>query len=71
MQLTLRGVTDTAHPQPVIPIYRIHSIKEPFCARPGCWCQQSRVHVTPLLAAIRTGELALNVAASFAEDSAE
>ncbi len=71
MELTLRGATDTAHPQPVVPVYRIHSIKQPFCERSSCWCQASKAHVLPLLAAIRTGELALNAAASFATDSAE
>lgn len=63
-QLTLRGSTDTAHPHPTIPIYFIHSIAQPFCHRPGCWCQTSQKAVTRLFSQIDNREMTLQEAAT-------
>ena len=39
----LRVETDTAHPQPLIPIYYIHGdLPTPFCTNPVCFCQRSK-----------------------------
>lgn len=53
----LRTTTDTAHPQPVVPVYRIHSITAPFCSHPGCWCQQHQARVSALLAVAALGTM--------------
>ena len=59
MNLDRRGVTDTAHSQPTIPVYVIHSIDRPFCPFPGCWCQTNQARITQVLLAVREGALLL------------
>lgn len=71
MELTLRGATDTAHPQPVVPVYLIHSLEQPFCDRQRCWCQQGKAQITPILAALKTGSLLLSDAADFSRHELE
>lgn len=58
----LRYQTDTAHPQDMVPIYRIHSITAPLCDRPGCWCREHEAQVAQLLAGVALGELHLEEA---------
>jgi len=70
-QLTIPYPTDTAHPQPSIPIYFIHSIKQPFCNNPSCWCKTNKARIAPLLKAVQTGEMLLSQAASFANGKTE
>ena len=65
--LFVRGNTDTAHPQAVVPIYFIHTIQQPFCNRPGCWCQTNKARVTPLLDALKNDELMLREAANLTQ----
>ena len=55
----LRYPSDTAHPQPIVPIYRIHSINAPFCNTSGCWCQASKAQVQQLFAHASNGSLQL------------
>ncbi len=46
----LRMETDTARPQPLIPIYYIHGdLPAPFCTNPFCFCQRSKQDAARLL----------------------
>jgi hypothetical protein len=69
-QITLRRHTDTAYPQPIIPIYFIHSMKEPFCKLPGCWCKTDQARIALLLDAIKKGQLLLSEASDYTESKA-
>jgi alcohol dehydrogenase YqhD (iron-dependent ADH family) len=51
--------TDTQMPQPIVPVFLIHTLEQPFCAQPSCACHQNQVAVTALLTAIDQGALAL------------
>ncbi|HLI68707.1 MAG TPA: hypothetical protein VKV19_03015 [Ktedonobacteraceae bacterium] len=67
----LRYTSDTAHPQDIVPIYFIHSITQPLCDRPGCWCQAHKLRVVELLAGLFTNELVVAAAATFDEGNAD
>ncbi|HZO72570.1 MAG TPA: hypothetical protein VFB60_10245 [Ktedonobacteraceae bacterium] len=56
---TLSFPTDTQTPQPIVPVFFIHTLAQPFCSRPTCACHQNHVTVTALLAAIDQGALSL------------
>jgi hypothetical protein len=71
MRLTLRTPTDTATPQPVIPIFFIHTIENPFCDQPVCWCQASKAGIAPLLTDIRNGDMLLHEADVFTDSQTE
>jgi len=58
---TLAFPTDTQTPQPIVPVFLIHTLEQPFCAQPSCACHQNQVTVTTLLAAIDQGALTLGV----------
>ncbi len=52
----LRMETDTARPQPLIPIYYIHGdLPAPFCTNPFCFCQRSKQDAARLLGDIAEG----------------
>lgn len=68
--LTLYYPTNTAHPQPSIPIYFIHSLERPCCSRPGCWCQANKGNITQLLTAVEAGTLTVSEVTTFADDTA-
>lgn len=53
--LALKQETDTAHPQPLIPIFYIHDFPAPFCANPLCFCQRSKREAAWLFGAIEKG----------------
>lgn len=57
--LTLAFQTDTQTPQPVVPIYLVHKLQQPFCGDPGCVCQQHRPHKTALLESVRLTDLTM------------
>jgi len=56
---TLAFPTDTQMPQPIVPVFLIHTLEQPFCAQPACACHQNHVAVTTLLAAIDQGALTI------------
>lgn len=57
--LTLATQTDTQTPQPVVPIYLVHHIQQPFCSDPHCACQQHRPYKTALLESVRLAEVTI------------
>ncbi len=63
----LRIETDTAYPQEMVPIYLIHTIENPFCSLPGCWCQTDQERIIPLLEQIKRGEMTLREAVNFVD----
>lgn len=63
----LRFQTDTSHSQDLVPIYLIHTMDNPFCPLPGCWCHTDQERIAPLLEAVRNGTMTLREAADFAE----
>jgi hypothetical protein len=65
----LRYLTDTAHPQTIVPIYFVHSITQPCCSQPGCWCRASQPAIARLFGQISKGELQVRPAADFEGDS--
>ncbi len=65
--LAVRVPTDTAHPQEIVPIYLIHTLENPFCSLPGCWCHTDQARITPLLEAIKHGEMTLQETVNFVE----
>lgn len=65
--LILRGPTVTAQPPEQVPIYLIHSLDNPFCPLPGCWCHTDQERIAPLLEEIREGKLTFREAADFAD----
>jgi hypothetical protein len=71
MELFVRSDTDTAHPQASVPIYFIHTMQQPFCARPGCWCQAEQARIGQLLASLKNNELCVAEAASFTDGKAK
>ena len=66
-QFTLRFPTDTAHPQEIVPIYLIHTMENPFCPVPSCWCHTNQEQIAMLLEHIKAGVMTLQEAASFAD----
>ncbi len=66
-QLTVRGNTDTAHAQAVVPIYLVHTLDQLFCPFPDCECHTNQPEITHLLEQINNGLLILRDAASFVE----
>ncbi len=66
-QFTLRIPTDTACPQDIIPIYLMHTLENPFCPLPSCWCHTDQARIAVLLEAINNGEMTLREAANFAD----
>ena len=64
---TLRVESDTAHPQDAVPIYLFHTVDNPFCPLPGCWCHTDQERIAPLLDQIKAGVLTLREAADFTE----
>ena len=65
--LTLRSETDTALPQPVIPLFLLHTLEHPFCINPCCECHTNQEHSMMLLDEIKRGTLTLHEAANFAQ----
>ena len=65
--VVLHFSTDTQHPQPVIPVYHLHSLEKPFCSNLCCSCHQSQEQVTHLLQAIQQGELLVQDAVDFTD----
>lgn len=63
--LTLIYVTDTKDPQPIVPIFLIHDLKDPFCDNPHCGCQAQRVQKNAILLSITRGEVNLRAANHF------
>ncbi len=59
MELFVRTDTDMAHPHYAVPMYLVHSIKNPFCNLPGCWCRTNALQVQSLLAKLSNGEMML------------
>ncbi len=66
-QMTVRGNTDTVHPQAVVPIYPIHTLENPFCPLPGCECHTNQEAIARLLEQVGDGLLTLREAADFAD----
>ena len=69
--LHLRQETDTAHPQPFIPIFYIHDFPTPFCTNPLCFCQRSKQEAAGLFGAIEKGTFFLLNAAPLLEEREE
>jgi len=65
--LSVRVESDTARPQAIVPIYQFHTLDNPFCPTPDCWCHTDQQRIAPLLAQISEGVLTLREAANFAE----
>lgn len=63
----LKHSTDTAHPHDIVPIYFMHSIENPFCPDPRCWCHSDQAQIALLLDHIRQGTLTLREAAEFTD----
>lgn len=42
-----------------VPVYLVHSIKQPFCKNPYCVCQQHRPQTSALLESVRLAELTI------------
>jgi hypothetical protein len=55
----LAFTTDTQMSQPIVPVFLIHTLEQPFCSQPACACHQNQVAVTALLAAIDQGALTI------------
>jgi len=56
---TLSFTTDTQTPQTAVPVFLIHTLKQPFCSQPSCACHRNQVAAIALLAAIDQGALTL------------
>jgi hypothetical protein len=69
--LHLRQETDTAHPQPLIPIFYIHDFPTPFCTNPLCFCQRSKHDATRLFGEIEKGTFFLLNAAPLMDERKE
>ncbi len=69
--LHLRQETDTAHPQPFIPILYIHDFPTPFCTDPLCFCQRSKREAARLFGALDKGTFFLLNAAPLLEERKE
>ncbi|QBD75204.1 hypothetical protein EPA93_04020 [Ktedonosporobacter rubrisoli] len=65
--LTLAYMTDTSIPQTIVPVFLIHSLKDPFCDNPLCVCQAQRVQKNAMLLSITRGEVNLRPAERFQE----
>ena len=63
----LRIETDTTYPYDIVPIYLIHTLENPFCPLPGCWCHTDQARIAPLLEHVRNGIMTLHEAANFAD----
>ncbi|HLG63118.1 MAG TPA: hypothetical protein VKY19_14355 [Ktedonosporobacter sp.] len=42
-----------------IPVYRVHSIEQPFCSKPHCFCQEYRPYTSALLESVRRTEVTI------------
>ena len=58
-QFTLCQNSDTAHPQPAVPIYLIHGGNSPFCTNTSCFCQRAKRAGAVLYPDIAAGKLLL------------
>ncbi len=47
--------SDTAHPQPHIPIFYIHSLRHPFCKNLLCPCQHQRQEAAQFIGLVAEG----------------
>lgn len=56
-QFKLHAPTDTVYPQEEIPIYLIHTLQQPFCSHPDCWCRANNQRKIRLLNATQNNEL--------------
>lgn len=65
--LALRVIGNTAHPQDNVPIYLMHTLENPFCPLPGCWCHTDQERIALVLEAIKNGEMTLREAADFVD----
>ncbi len=65
--LTLRFATDTSVPQPIVPVFLVHSLSDPFCDNPYCICQVERIRKNALLLSITRGEAILRASEHFQE----
>lgn len=63
----LRYQSDTVNQQDIVPIYFIHSIENPFCPIPSCWCHTDQARIADLLKHIENGVMTLREAANFAD----
>lgn len=62
---TFGFTTDTSIPQTLVPVFVIHSMKEPFCDNPRCVCQEDRVRKNAMLRSITRGEVYLRASEHF------
>ncbi len=65
--LTLAYTTDTRIPQTIVPVFLVHSLKDPFCDNPHCVCQAERVRKNAMLLSITRGEVNLRASERFQE----
>ena len=65
--LTLEYTTDTSIPQTIVPVFLVHSLKDPFCDNPHCVCQAQRVRKNAVLLSITRGEVNLRAYSHFQE----
>lgn len=63
----LRFTEDATHPRDVVPIYLIHTIANPVCNRPDCWCQTSKAQIAQILKALNSREMVLAKVAGFVD----
>jgi len=63
----LRIETDATYPYDIVPIYLIHTLENPFCPLPGCWCHTDQERIAPLLEQIKEGVLTLREAVDFVD----
>lgn len=42
-----------------VPVYRMHSIEQPFCSTPHCFCQEYRPYTSALLESVRRAEVTI------------
>lgn len=66
-QFTLRTASDTAYSHEIVPIYLIHTIENPFCPAPSCWCHRDQERIARLLEHVESSEMTLREAADFAD----
>lgn len=62
---TFGFTTDTQIPQTIVPVFLVHSMKEPFCNNPHCVCQENRVRKNAMLLSVTRGEVILRASERF------
>jgi hypothetical protein len=67
--LTLLFATDTQTPQTIVPVFLVHTLKDPFCENPHCVCQEQRVRKNALLVSITRGEVMFRASTRFHDPS--